>query len=99
MVSTTPSRKPSAIKKRTAAKMAFANAGFNASDVSIGDVVILKSSDGTLSVPGRLCAKNMVSNTACVNFPGLGCAKVSRSRLSLAPVGSLAPNCDGCDDC
>ncbi len=115
MASTTPSvktaatKKLAAAKKRTtakkvAAKKVAASEGFAptavaAESLAIGDVVMLTSSDGTVVGPGRLCAESLVSSTVCVNFPDLGCKKVSRSRLHLAPPGSQAPNCNGCDDC
>ena len=115
MASTTPPRKTAATKKRAAAKKqpaakkvaakkpaaneGFASTGLAAESLAIGDVVMLTSSDGTVVGPGRLCAENLVSSTVCVNFPDLGCKKVSRSRLHLAPPGSQAPNCNGCDDC
>ena len=110
MANTTPPRKTAATRKRAAAKKqpaakkvaaneGFATMGVAAESLAIGDVVMLTSSDGTVVGPGRLCAESLVSSTVCVNFPDLGCKKVSRSRLSMAPPGSQAPNCNGCDDC
>ncbi|MDM0122594.1 hypothetical protein [Variovorax arabinosiphilus] len=72
----------------------------NAHSPGIGDVVMLNNSDGTVLGPGRLCAERPGFGSACVQFGGaIGCISVTRFRLSVAPPGSDAPSCEGCDNC
>ena len=75
----------------TAAMAAAAPAG-------IGSIVMFTDNGQTVG-PGRLCALFGIGN-ACVMFgDGIGCQRVAADLLSLAPPGSTAPPCDGCDDC
>lgn len=93
-------KKPPPARKTTTASGALAAGSMSAIALSIGDVVMLTNSNGTVLGPGRLCAERPAFGSACVNFGGaIGCISATRSRLSLAPPGSPAPGCDGCNDC
>ena len=77
----------------TAAMAAAAPAG-----IGIGSIVMFTDNGQTVG-PGRLCALFGIGN-ACVMFgDGIGCQRVAADLLSLAPPGSTAPPCDGCDHC
>ena len=79
----------------TAAMAAAAPAGIG---IGIGSIVMFTDNGQTVG-PGRLCALFGIGN-ACVMFgDGIGCQRVTADLLSLAPPGSTAPPCDGCDDC
>jgi hypothetical protein len=68
--------------------------------LNVGDVVMLNNSDGTVLGPGRLCVMRAAFASGCVAFgDGVGCIQVSLARLTGAPSGSQAPNCNGCMDC
>lgn len=63
------------------------------------DSIVMFTDNGQTVGPGRLCALFGIGN-ACVMFgDGIGCQRVAADLLSLAPPGSTAPPCDGCDDC
>ena len=81
----------------TAAMAAAAPAGIGIG-IGIGSIVMFTDNGQTVG-PGRLCALFGIGN-ACVMFgDGIGCQRVAADLLSLAPPGSTAPPCDGCDDC
>ena len=88
-------------RKRAAAKRPITAAAKTASgerSLEVGDVVMFTASDGSVSGPGRVCTPPLLG-TVCVAMPELGCMPISLRRLSLAPPGSDAPSCAGCDGC
>lgn len=101
-----PTKKVPATK--TAAKKAAARAAPAAkattmpaaapASIGIGSIVMFTDNGRTVG-PGRLCSLSGIGN-ACVMFgDGIGCQRVAADLLSLAPPGSTAPACDGCENC
>lgn len=96
-----PAKKPAA-KNATAraapAAKATAMPAAAPADIGIGSIVMFTDNGRTVG-PARLCALSGIGN-ACVMFgDGIGCQRVAADLLSLAPPGSTAPACDGCENC
>ncbi|MBN8479614.1 MAG: hypothetical protein J0L91_11695 [Burkholderiales bacterium] len=96
----TTAKKRASVKtaRRKPLKKAARAAKSPASPIGIGDVVLF-TSDGHVVGPGRVCQDGLEFDQLCVMFPEIGCQRVDRMNLRLAPAGSTAPACDGCDDC